>query len=149
MKVIQLTRGKVAVVDDEDFTELAQYRWYCTSRGYAVRVMPGTRGSKKIYMHKAICASAAQVDHINGDQLDNRRCNLRPATMQQNLHNRGKFRNNTSGFKGVHVQRGKYVARIAKDGKRVYLGHFDTAEAAHTAYCAAATEQHGDFARFN
>ena len=90
-----------------------------------------------------------QVDHIDGDGLNNRRGNLRLATAGQNQHNKGLQRNNTSGFKGVRWRsdKGKWVARIDKDGKRRHLGYFDTVEGAHSAYVAASMAIHGEFGR--
>lgn len=92
---------------------------------------------------------AKDVDHINGDAADNRLFNLREATDCQNLQNRPKQRNNTSGFKGVTWHRGgqKWLAQIRADNSSRYLGLFDDPQKAHAAYCAAAAELHGEFAR--
>ncbi len=89
------------------------------------------------------------IDHRNGDCGDDRFCNLRDATQAENLRNRGKDRDNTSGYKGVywHALRQKWAAQIGVDGRRVYLGIFSTAESAAEAYAAAAHRYHGDFAR--
>jgi hypothetical protein len=88
------------------------------------------------------------IDHINGDRHDNRLANLREATHQENLYNRGANKNNSTGYKGVSVNRlGRYLATITANGKYHYLGLFDDAETAHQAYCAAALRLHGDFAR--
>lgn len=91
-----------------------------------------------------------QIDHIDGNGLNNDIENLRAATRSQNLQNTGKKKNNTSGFKGVvwHKQAQKWQARTWHEGKSHYLGLFDTPEAAHEAYKAAATKLHGEFARF-
>ena len=92
---------------------------------------------------------ADQVDHINGDRLDNRLINLREATNTENSHNVGLKINNTSGYKGVcwHTATNKWVARIKINGKRKYLGLFTHAEEAHAAYCEAADIYHKEFAR--
>ena len=89
---------------------------------------------------------AAQIDHINGDRSDNRWANLREATNAQNLANRGANKNNTSGFKGVSRFRQRWQASITKDGRQIH-SVYDTPEAAHAAYVAAANELHGEFAR--
>jgi hypothetical protein len=86
------------------------------------------------------------IDHIHGDRADNRWRNLRECTRQQNVWN-GKARSPRSGWKGAYFQAGRYMARIKKDGKGIYLGRFDTAEEAHAAYLAAAKDLFGEFAR--
>ena len=89
------------------------------------------------------------VDHINQDPLDNRRQNLRLATRSQNAANLGPYANNTSGYKGVDFNRGKWRARITQDGVRYFLGTFDTAEDAARAYDQKALELFGEFASLN
>lgn len=90
-----------------------------------------------------------QVDHINCDKLDDRFSNLREATNAENCRNRRTRSNNELGVKGVSKVRGNrgYIAQIAKDGKRRRLGYFPTIQAAKSAYDAAASELHGEFAR--
>lgn len=92
------------------------------------------------------------IDHKNRDKADDRIENLRPATHSQNSMNIGRNKANTTGFKGVAVfnQPGKptrYRALIRVDNKRIFLGIFDTPEEAYAAYCEAAKEHHGEFAR--
>jgi hypothetical protein len=104
-----------------------------------------------LLLHRAILNAPVglEVDHINGDGLDNRRSNLRLATREGNQRNRAARRDNTSGLKGVslHVSTGKWQARIRTGGEQVYLGVFTTPEAAHEAYAEAAIRLHGKFAR--
>lgn len=88
-----------------------------------------------------------QIDHINGDRSDNRLTNLRLATPSLNQCNRGATSNNRTGFKGVHRHRRRFAAQIWHEGKKNHLGSFPTPEAAHAAYCKAASEMHGEFAR--
>lgn len=90
-----------------------------------------------------------QIDHINTNRTDNRIHNLREATINQQRHNSNKKRTNTTGFKGVTFQAGKFVAMITHNRKVYYLGRFSTAEAAAEARNKAAKEMHGDFARGN
>ena len=87
------------------------------------------------------------IDHINGDPLDNRIENLREATIQQNGCNRGKNKNNSSGYKGVtwHKANKKWLAQIMHNGKNIYLGCFDLLEDAAEAYQAKAKELHGEY----
>lgn len=93
-------------------------------------------------------APIGEIDHKNRIKDDNRIGNLRLATHSQNQCNSGKYRNNTSGFKGVNFHRRaqKWRAYIQVDGRLKHLGYFRTPELAHVAYCNAAAEQHGEFA---
>lgn len=90
-----------------------------------------------------------QIDHINGVKEDNRLCNLRLATHSSNGCNRGASARNTSGYKGVHYHKNnqKWIASIQINKSRSHIGAFDTPELAHMAYCKAAAELHGEFAR--
>lgn len=102
-----------------------------------------------LYVHGELPPKGIWIDHIDGDPQNNRIANLRLATPLQNGHNKKKMRRNTSGYKGVtfNKKRGKYVAMIMVDGKHHYLGAFVEAHSAHDAYCKAAHELHGEFAR--
>lgn len=88
-----------------------------------------------------------EIDHINGDKVDNRICNLRKATISENLMNRGAQSNNTSGYKGVsyYKRRGVWEANISKDGVSRRIGYFNTAEEASIAYNNAVIVEHGYF----
>ena len=90
-----------------------------------------------------------EIDHVDGDGLNNRISNIREATRSENTRNQGNRKTNTSGFKGVSRVSGAkpYQARIRVNGKRISLGYHATAEAAHAAYCEAAKKYHGEFAR--
>ena len=102
-------------------------------------------------MHNSIepCDLPDIIDHKDGDILNNRIDNLRPATTGQNMHNRRLNENNTSGHKGVSFKKKtkRWVANIRVDGVKIHLGYFDTAEEAGEARKKAASELHGDFAR--
>ena len=89
------------------------------------------------------------LDHINGNPSDNRIINLRLADVVENQHNRGKSKNNTSGFKGVSSRRGKWQALISINGKNRYLGLFTTCEEASAAYDQAALQHHGEFVKLD
>lgn len=88
------------------------------------------------------------LDHINGNPADNRICNLREATNSQNQANRKRLTTNTSGFRGVtwNQKCQRWQASIKKDGKNIYLGLYEDAEKAGSAYKAAAAELFGEFA---
>lgn len=153
MKEIILSRGKRALVDDFDYEILSVFKWHCTREGRAGRIMrfSGSRKPITILMHRQIleAKNGVQVDHINMDPLDNRRCNLRLATHSQNNWNRRKSKNNRTGFKGVgfHKASKSYRARIATYGKQVLIGRFATPELAYAAYVDASKRFHGEFAR--
>ena len=88
------------------------------------------------------------VDHRDGDPTNDRWGNLRLATQSENNRNARTPRHNTTGFKGAYRCRGKFRAAITVNDRTVHLGVFDTAEEAHAAYCAAAVQHGGEFARF-
>jgi hypothetical protein len=92
-----------------------------------------------------------QVDHRNRSRLDNRRCNLRVCTSEENTHNSSKPCTNRSGFKGVswHRKGQKWQAHIRANRRNMYLGLFSDVEDAALAYDAAAREHHGEFACVN
>lgn len=150
MREIQLTQGKVALVDDEDYDLLIQYKWYFSSHGYAVYK---TR-SKFFYMHRKIMgASSSQlVDHKNFNKLDNRKENLRLCNKAENQrHQRKRANKTTSKYKGVYLnKRNKnWVAQIAINGKSVNLGAYVSEEAAALAYNEAAIMHYKEFAELN
>lgn len=88
-----------------------------------------------------------EIDHEDTDRLNDRWGNLRNATRMLNEANKGPYRNNKSGVKGIRFQRGRWLAAIQVDWKRVHLGTFETKEDAAAAYQAAAATAHGEFAR--
>jgi hypothetical protein len=100
-------------------------------------------------LHTGVDPLGKQVDHIDGNGLNNTWSNLRLASGSQNCANTGIRSSNTSGYKGVHYyKRNKKWGAIIRDGGRSqFLGLFSTPELAHMAYCKAAAELHGDFAR--
>lgn len=151
---IPLSGGYVALVDITDLATLAAMgAWHAVPSGRTVYAARNDRRGDRyatVRMHNVI-TGLSYVDHVNGDGLDNRRSNLRPATHGQNMANKRRYRNNTSGFKGVtwHGQRERWQARLWSDGKQHYLGLHDTAEAAARAYDEAASSLFGTFARLN
>lgn len=152
-KEIQLSQGKVALVDDEDYEELNQHKW-CAMKDYktfyAMRSIQLDGHQHTLRMHNAIMGTKG-IDHKNNDGLDNRRDNLRKATASQNSHNKSKYSNNTSGYRGVYWDRRnkKWRAQIGVNGKQRRLGYFSSALEAASAYDEAALELHGEFARTN
>ncbi len=122
MKKIRLTQGKYALVDEEDFEYLSKFKWWYTTRGYAVR----EEKKKVIFMHRIInkTPKSMDTDHINRNKLDNTKENLRTVTRQQNLRNVGLQKNNTSGMVGVQKAKNSWMARIKVNYKTIYLGCF-------------------------
>ena len=152
-KEIPLTQGKVAIVDDEDYERLKGYSWqYNRKRGYAQRIAEKNGKRAAVYLHREIMQPppGMQVDHINGDKLDNRRNNLRIVTNQQNQYN-SKSRKGISKYKGVswHKTAGKWRAYIGVDGKFKHLGLFTDEKEAALAYDRAARELFGEYAKTN
>ncbi|MFA5567999.1 MAG: HNH endonuclease [Trueperaceae bacterium] len=153
---IPLTQGMVALIDNQDFDLVRAIRWFAiptrmkTPKWYAWGyVGRGAHGRRRVSMHRLILQpnDGLEVDHINGDSLDNRRVNLRPATRSQNLANRPS--SSKSGYRGVFLRKGRYDARIAWGGKIICLGRFDAAEDAARAYDEAAWRRSGEFSRLN
>lgn len=150
---VPLTQGFVAIIDAEDAGRVLSLKW-CARRTsntvYAHRgaYHNGKRSSQSLHQ---FITGFALTDHINGDGLDNRRCNLREATVSQNGHNRRRDRDSASGFKGVswHARSGKWQVLIRANGPQRFLGYYATAEEGARAYDAAARELHGDFAALN
>lgn len=152
MKYIPLTQGKFAIVDDEDFSELSKLKWwYLSAGGYAVYTKRiGVRSIKNL-MHKLLMGSirGLEIDHLNGDGLDNRKNNLRFCTHRQNIQNQKKRWNKK--FKGTCFlwDRRKWRASITLEGKTIYLGTYLTETEAGDAYSRAALKYFGRFARIN
>lgn len=156
MRSIPLSKGFTAIVDDEDYEALAQFRWWATvdgRRAYAVR----EEGCSKIYMHRVImkAGQGVKVDHrrhsIKEMIVDNRRCNLRLASDSENGANRGKgFGRNASVFKGVsRARRQRWRAAIERGDTSLYLGGFYNEGYAALAYDLAAVRLYGEFAVTN
>lgn len=151
-KEIFLTQGKVALVDDADYDWLNQFKWYASRsrQSETFYAMRDTPENVTIPMHCEILGIKG-VDHRNGDGLDNRTFNLRPATHSQNNCNRGAYANNKSGYKGVCwiENREKWLMTIQVDKTRVHGGYFNTAIEAAAAYNYLAKKLHGEFAFLN
>jgi len=154
MKLVPLTRGFTARIDDEDESLISSHRWTVSIRKTRKYAKTYVGNKQYLYMHRLISCPPPdlETDHIDGDGLNNQRSNLRQCTRSQNNANAIKKRQGTSLFKGVwRSSKGrKWVTQIS-DGhnRRVHIGTFDTEEAAALAYNAAATSRYGCFARLN
>ncbi len=154
--IIALTKGKKAIVDHKNYEELSGHNWYANRgnrrkkqpRYYAAR---STKG-KTIFMHREImrCPEGMEVDHINGDTLDNRKANLRICTHADNAYNR-RPRIATSSYKGVSREKNikKWRSQIQCGHTHFYIGLFKHQVRAAKAYDDRAKKLFGEFARLN
>jgi len=159
MKMIPLTQGQFAIIDDEDSDLVAPYKWSAMKRrgaaGFYAQSAVWDRSAKRtrtVLMHRLISgARPGQLcDHANMNGLDNRRSNLRICTPSENQCNRKAQSNNKTGFKGVtRTPSGSYRASITIGKARHNLGTFATPEAAAIARDAAARRLHGEYASLN
>jgi len=156
MKTIPLSQGKEAVVDDEDYERLAQFKWCALKQGntfYARRNVHTPAGWTLASMHRMILKppNNMQCDHIDGNGLNNQRANLRACTRAENTCNQRPQVGCASRFKGVawHKAAQKWQAQIQNVGKQMHLGYFTDEVDAARAYDAAARELFGEFARPN
>ena len=153
---IPLSQGKVAIIDDADKDLVCQHHWYAVKNGNGrypcacIRVSGGKR--KRIFMHRLIIGAIPDdmvIDHIDGNECNNRRNNLRICSIRENICNSRIHKNNTSGFKGVcwHARAKKWSASITVNRKKIHLGLFVEKEEAHAAYVRYAKKYFGEFAR--
>lgn len=176
MKLIPLTRGLFAKVDDEDYEYLSQFNWHANLNNggfYAVRTIRLESGKRtRLAMHRHLLNLTDknyQVDHKDRDTLNNQKYNLRKCTVRENNKNRNSSKGSTSKYLGVHLKECKktymtkrgmvtnikmrYVTKIQTTEKELYLGSFEHSiegeiEAAK-AYDKAAKIHHGEFANLN
>ena len=158
---IQLTKGKKTIIDDDDYPKVSKHKWYAQNYAH-VGYLPCYHARtdinrKKILMHRFILNPKPNenIDHINGNGLDNRKDNLRIATVQQNGCNRKKDTGHkkdacSSQYKGVTKRKNdRWETTIRMQGKYIYLGCFKTEEEAGRAYDSEAKKLFGEFARLN
>jgi hypothetical protein len=167
MKTIKLKNGGETTVDDDDFEKLSKYSWHKNSFGYIVRCEYVGRTlsknkkvtilTKSFFMSREIMSapSGMQVDHIDGNKTNNTKQNLRNVTQHQNLMNKGIYKNNKTGYKGVTIDKNAklsnrpYRATIKANGKKISLGYYATPEEAARVYDEQAKKYFGEFARTN
>jgi hypothetical protein len=164
-RTIPLTKGLFAIVDPDDYHRLVNFNWHASKSAhthYAVRYLPkgnvvspsNRRKNKVEYMHHLIIdiPEGLFCDHINHNGLDNRKANLRPATLAQNIRHRRKFKSpSRSKYKGLTWRKKEkaWHVRIYTNGKRIFIGSFKDEVAAAKAYDSAAKQFYGDFATLN
>lgn len=154
MKSITLTQGKIAIIDDDMYDYLSQWKWYARkdrNTFYAQRT--DRKIGKAILMHRVIskCKDGFVIDHIDGNGLNNQISNLRICTHAENCRNKGKHINNTSGYKGVkpNPKGNGWIAHLMKDGKYILNKLFSNKIDAAKEYDKTAKKHHGKFARLN
>lgn len=154
MKEIQLNRGRVALVDDDDYEKLVKFRWITTSGGYVVTSKSVCNRTVNTLMHRMIMGCSRGdgliIDHKDKNPLNNQKSNLRLCNKSQNAANANK-RESASKYIGVTwVKREKiWVAQITKNYQNYYLGRYKNEEDAGLAYNKKAIELHGEFANLN
>lgn len=151
---IPLTNGKRTEIDIDDYDRVAAHKWYAAPNGtniYAIREARVDGKQKTVRLHRFIMNAPPDkhVDHINGNGLDNRRCNLRLCTHAENMLNKRVRQDSASGFTGVYLnkQYGRWHANVRRGGVGHFVGVFDTCEEAVIARDAKIRELDGAFAR--
>lgn len=140
-------KDKIMLIDDEDFPTVDAWTWHI-NKGYAERIDWKTQ--KNISVHRLVmnAPKGKEVDHINGEKLDNRKVNLRICSPQENRQNSRLRKDNTTGFKGVRRNRKRFQAYIHYNGF-IHLGMFDSPKDAAVEYNKAAKKYFGRFAKLN
>lgn len=157
MKIIQLTKGGEALVDDLDYDDLTQWRWRRIRDGrnfYAARdVKIAPNKYRVLRMHTYLLPGNEAVDHIDHNGLNNQRVNLRPSTHAQNTRNKSKKLNSSSQYLGVswypHKGMNKWRVQIEFEGKNRHVGYYSSEIDAALAYNRRALELFGEFANLN
>jgi hypothetical protein len=152
MKQIELTQGKLALVDDEDYEWINQWKWCVTNNGYAQRHDRGTIAlMHRVILGATVSGHKVQVDHINHNKLANRRSNLRFCTPSQNKANIIKQKNNSGQYKGVSWDRQlkKWRVKITQNQKQMFIGLYDDPVIAAQVYNEKAIGLFGEFACLN
>lgn len=149
---VPLTRGLFAIIDASMADNVAKYNWQAIkapNTNYVSRVSVSKGIRTTISLHRFVMGfpDCKQVDHINGNGLDNRLSNLREASPSQNACNRKRHIKNTSGYKGVSFKKSinRWQCDIKINGKRYYLGVYKTPEEAHSVREKALLDYHGDY----
>lgn len=156
MKLVPLSRGLFAKVDDKDFDDLSQFNWTIKTSSkenvlYAKRFSIKDGKHTTELMHRRIMGAVKgiEVDHIDHDGLNNQRMNLRASTFTENRRNRRRQKNHSQKFQGVHRSGKKWCAKIWSNGETLWLGTFNSEIEAAEAWNEKASALRGPFAHLN
>lgn len=157
MKELKISKGYFALVDDEDYEFLSNFKWsanvqrhtvYAKKSAYRKKNML-TSNTNEIMLHRMILKpkNGEVVDHIDGNGLNNQKVNLRLCKQSENLRNKKHYKNNSSGVKGVYFnkQANKWIAQIGFNKKMIYLGSFINKHEAAQAYKEKSQKLFGEF----
>jgi hypothetical protein len=154
MKEVKLTKGKVSLVDDDDFGRVSKFKWHANWNNYNWYAKRSFTGGRQESLHHFIfgVGNGVMLDHINGESLDNRKSNLRICNKMQNAGNsRKRIDGCSSKYKGVgwNKRTHRWIVRIRMGGERKYIGSFLNEDDAGRAYDAEASKYFGVFSRPN
>lgn len=144
-------KDETIFIDKRDLPLYKSKKWFIGVRESGIKYLSTSINGIEIYFHKLITnvKEGLEVDHINGNGLDNRRQNIRTCTHSQNMMNKKIYKNNRSGYKGVYRDKGKWRVQLKRGGKRLYDGYFEDPKEAAIAYNTNAVIHFGEFARLN
>ena len=150
MKVIKLTQGYSTIVDDKDFYIVKKYKWHAENHLESIRVYGWVDG-KSVTLSNLLLnpQKGMEVDHINGNPLDNRRENLRVCTHAENMFNKKIYKNNSSGIKGIYFdnRKNRWCAQLIKNNKKVFRKTYKSKTEASEGYKNAAHLYFGKYER--
>lgn len=152
MKLIPLTQNKFAIVDDTDYDWLNQWKWFSLNKKYAAKMDK----RNMILMHRFIMNvdKPKEIDHIDFNGFNNQRFNLRICSHSENIYHTRRFKNNTSGYKGVRLfnydgREKQWQAYICPKNKFIHIGYFSTKEEAAIAYNEMAIKYYKKYSQLN
>lgn len=153
MKSIPLSKGQIAMIDDEDYERVSEFKWYAlwnkdTQSYYAARSAGGRINKHIEYLHRFIMQTPKGMicDHRNHNTLDDRKSNLRNCTPAQSSLNTRMSTRNTTGHRCITLRRNKYRVVIKADTKTIFDRVFPTLDEAIVFRDKAIAKHHGDFA---
>jgi hypothetical protein len=155
IEIIRLSKDYFTIIDSEDLPRVSKYKWHTTTvnKYNKPRAVCSFKGRKTLKLSRLIMNAPDNmvVDHINGNPLDNRKCNLRICSQRENMLNRNLNRNNKSGYKGVSWSKrdNKWLSELQTNNKSYYLGIYKDKIEAAKAYDKKAIEFFGEYAKTN